>query len=353
MIVLGIESSCDETAAALLEDGRRILSSVVASQVSLHEPFGGVVPELASREHVDNICYVVEACFKEASAKGKAIGWSDIGAIAATQGPGLIGALMVGLMYGKAAAFALNLPFLGVNHLEGHIASVFLEHPDAPLPALSLVVSGGHTSLYYLRQATDREEIAKTGDDAAGEALDKLAKHLALGYPGGPVIERLAAHGNPNTVRFPLPKFAEPGLRFSFSGIKSAAIRYAESNGIGPVSPEATRTPEDLPGPLLDLVASYQTSVFDQLIKGIEGGLESREVASVQVSGGVSCNNELRRRVKQRFEGPGLAVLFPSPALTTDNAAMIAAAAYLRAAAGERDPWDLSADPNLTLRTKA
>ena len=209
MIVLGIESSCDETAAALLEDGRTILSSVVASQVALHEPFGGVVPELASREHVDNICYVVEACFKEASASGRTLGWKDVQAIAATQGPGLIGALMVGLMYGKAAAFALDIPFLGVNHLEGHIASVFLEHPDAPLPALSLVVSGGHTSLYYLRKATDREEIAKTGDDAAGEALDKLAKHLGLGYPGGPVIERLAAHGDPRAVRFPLPKFSD------------------------------------------------------------------------------------------------------------------------------------------------
>jgi N6-L-threonylcarbamoyladenine synthase len=349
LIVLGIESSCDETAAALLEDGRTILSSVVASQIAVHRPFGGVVPELASREHVDNICYAVDACFKEASTQGRPIGWSDIHAIAVTQGPGLIGALMVGLMYAKAAAFALKIPFLGVNHLEGHIASVFLEHPDTPLPALSLVVSGGHTSLYYLRRPTARQELARTGDDAAGEALDKLAKHLGLGYPGGPVIERLARHGNPNAVRFPLPRFNAPGLHFSFSGIKSSAVRYADSHGISAVTPEATEAPESLPRPLLDLVASYQGSVIDQLIKGIEGGLESREVAAIHVSGGVSCNAELRRRVEERFEDEGLPVYFPRTSLTTDNAAMIAAAAFLRASAGERAPWDLSADPNLAL----
>ena len=350
MLILGIESSCDETAAALLEDGRTILSSVVASQIAVHVPFGGVVPELASREHVDNICLVVDACFQEASSKGRPVTWTDLDAIAATRGPGLIGALMVGLMYAKSAAFALRLPFLAVNHLQGHIASVFLQHPEAPLPALSLVVSGGHTSLYYLREPSQPEELARTRDDAAGEALDKLAKHLGIGYPGGPVIERLAPLGNPKAIRFPLPKFTDESRDFSFSGIKSSAVRHAQLHGISPRNPGDVDQPENLPKELLDLLSSYQSSIIDQLLRGIERGLEGRQVASIQISGGVSCNNELRRRASEYFSAKGLPVYFPSPSLTTDNAAMIAAAAYLRAKVGERDPWDISADPNLRVK---
>jgi N6-L-threonylcarbamoyladenine synthase len=349
VIVLGIESSCDETAAALLQDGRTILSSTVASQIAVHVPFGGVVPELASREHVDNICYVVDTCFREAAVKGHEVGWQDLDAIAVTQGPGLVGALMVGLMYAKAAAFALKIPFLGVNHLDGHIASIFLEHGDVELPALSLVVSGGHTSLFYLKEQTTKEQLARTRDDAAGEALDKLAKHLGLGYPGGPVIERLAPHGDARAVRFTMPKFNEPGIHFSFSGIKSSAVRYTETRGIAAVTPEQTREPSLLPRPLLDLVASYQHSIIDQLLLGIDRALEGREVRSIHISGGVSCNGELRRRAEEHFYAQNLAVYFPRPGLTTDNAAMIAAAAYLRAASGQRDPWDLAADPNLPL----
>jgi len=347
LLILGIESSCDETAAALLQDGRTILASVVASQIPIHVPFGGVVPELASREHVDNICLVVDACFEEACSKGTPVSWRDLDVIAATRGPGLIGALMVGLTYAKSAAFALQIPFLAVNHLQGHIASVFLEHPDAPLPALSLVVSGGHTSLYYLEKPSSPEELARTTDDAAGEALDKIAKFLGLGYPGGPVVERLARYGDPEAIRFPLPKFTDEGFHFSFSGIKSAAVRYAQANGIQPRTPDETEDPERLPKQLLDLLASYQSRIIDQLLAGIERGLEEREVASIHISGGVSCNQELRRRAIEHFSGTRTPVLFPRPSLTTDNAAMIAAAAYLRAEAGESDPWNISPDPNL------
>jgi len=347
LLILGIESSCDETAAALLEDGHTILSSVVASQIAVHIPYGGVVPELASREHVDNICMVVDACFQEASAKGRPVSWQNVDAIAATRGPGLIGALMVGLTYAKSAAFALRIPFLAVNHLQGHIASVFLEHPNAPLPALSLVVSGGHTSLYSLLEPSHPQELARTTDDAAGEALDKLAKFLRLGYPGGPVIERLARHGDPKAIRFPLPKFTDQGFHFSFSGIKSSAVRHAQTHTVLPPDPGDLEQPERLSAELLNLLASYQSRIIDQLLNGIERGLSGREVASIHVSGGVSCNNELRRRAAEHFSSMGIPVYFPRPGLTTDNAAMIAAAAYLRAKAGESDPWDISADPNL------
>jgi len=351
LIILAIESSCDETAAALLKDRNQILSSVVASQIPVHVPYGGVVPELASREHVDNIGYVVAQCFSQAEQNGSPVGWGDLGAIAATRGPGLIGALMVGLVYAKSAAFALRIPFLGVNHLEGHIASIFLEHPAAELPALSLVVSGGHTSLYYLVKWHSYEQLARTRDDAAGEAFDKLAKYLGLGYPGGPIVERLAAGGNAKAVRFPLPRFTDRSLDFSFSGIKTSAIRYAETNRLTPQNPgnSGQGTP---PQPVLDLLASYQASIVDQLLIRTESALQGREVKSIHISGGVSCNGELRRRASEYFARFGLPVYFPHPALTTDNAAMIAAAAYIRAEAGEADPWDLPADPNLAVTSR-
>ncbi|MFQ5738473.1 MAG: tRNA (adenosine(37)-N6)-threonylcarbamoyltransferase complex transferase subunit TsaD [Acidobacteriota bacterium] len=345
MIVLGIESSCDETAAALLKDGTTILSSVVASQVSVHHDYGGVVPELASREHVDNICTVVSRCLEKAEFQLK-----DVDAIAVTRGPGLVGALLVGLSYAKGLAFALGIPFLGVNHLQGHICSVFLDHPEAEFPALSLVVSGGHTSLFYLRNATSCEELAKTRDDAAGEALDKLAKLLGLGYPGGPVIDLLAPRGRSDAIRFTLPRFSDGSLDFSFSGIKTAALRYVQEHGIEAVSPRAARSPRQIPAAVLDLLASYQKSIIDQLFDRLNRALQNRPVLSIHLSGGVSCNSELRARSQEFFAPRRLPVYFPRPALTTDNAAMIAAAAHLRLQAGESDPWDLQADPNLALR---
>ncbi len=340
MNVLGIETSCDETAAAVVEDGVRIRSSVVASQVKVHHNYGGVVPELASREHVDNICYVVERALGEAG-----VGWQDLGGIAVTRGPGLVGALLVGLTYAKALAYARGLPYVGVNHLEGHLYSVFLEHPEAPTPALSLVVSGGHTNLYYLEQGRrDYRLLARTRDDAAGEALDKLAKFLGLGYPGGPVIERLARQGNPRAVDFAVPRFSDGSLDFSYSGLKTAALRHARSLGL-----PFPLDPEQLPPAVLDLAASFQQAVIDQLIDRLERALRGLKVRAIHVSGGVSCNRALRAALETHFAPAGLPVLFPRPALTTDNAAMIAGAAYPRLSRGERDGWRLTAEAVLTV----
>ncbi len=339
MIILGLESSCDETAAALIEDGKTILSSVVSSQVPVHKEFGGVVPELASREHVDNICFVVEQCLQEAE-----LDWKQIDAIAVTRGPGLVGALLVGMAYAKGLAYALKIPFVGVNHLDGHIASILLDHPQAEFPALSLVVSGGHTSLFYLKEPGNYQEISRTCDDAAGEALDKLAKHLGLGYPGGPIIDRLAPRGNPKTIAFAIPRTSRNALDFSFSGIKTAALRHMQQNHLEPLE-----NAEEVPQPILDLVASYQSSIVDQLLDRLRKALKSHPVRSVQVSGGVSCNSELRRRSKEAFSRQELKVYFPQPRLTTDNAAMIAAAGAARLESQAADSFDLTADPNLKL----
>ena len=344
MITLGLESSCDETAAAVLENGDRLLSSVVASQVSTHHDFGGVVPELASREHIENICQVVARALARAG-----LTFQSLDAIAVTQGPGLVGALLVGLTYAKGLAFSLGIPFVGVNHLQGHIASVLLENPVAEFPALALVVSGGHTSLYYMTSPTQTEQLAQTLDDAAGEALDKLAKLLGLGYPGGPVIDRLSEFGNANAVSFSLPRISSGKLAFSFSGLKSAAVRWVGQQGILPVQRGAAHDPKQVPSQILDLLASYQKSIVDQLIDRLEQGLSGRHVRSIQLSGGVSCNSELRQRVRKHFEEKGIQVYYPSLDLTTDNAAMIAAAGVLRLRTGQRDDWDLQADPNLAL----
>ncbi len=346
MIVLGIESSCDETAAALVKDGKTILSSVVASQISVHADFGGVVPELASREHVENICFVTEQCLKEAH-----LTWTQVEALAVTQGPGLMGALLVGMTYAKGLAYALKIPFVGINHLEGHICSIFLDHPKAELPALSLVVSGGHTSLFYLKEVGNYQEISRTRDDAAGEALDKLSKYLGLGYPGGPVIDRLAPQGDPKAVSFSIPKISDGSLDFSFSGIKTAALRYMTENNISRLDAEASEDPQDLPQEILDLLASYQSSIIDQLLNRLKKSLKGREVRSIQISGGVSCNSELRRRATEAFQQQDLAVYYPRSELSTDNAAMIAAAAA-RIRPGASDPWNLTPDPNLALEAR-
>lgn len=350
MIVLGIETSCDETAAALLQDGHLALSSVVASQVSVHRKFGGVVPELASREHVQNIDKVVDYCFQEAARKGSAVDWKDISGIAVTQGPGLMGALLVGLAYAKAAAYALGVPFVGVNHLEGHLYSIFLDHPRAELPALSLVVSGGHTSLFELREPGNYRQISRTRDDAAGEALDKLSKYLGLGYPGGPVIDQLAPHGDPSPFPFTVPKISDGSLDFSFSGMKTAALRYIREHGIQPMKLSPDLDWKQAPQVVLNLVAGYQSSIVDQILDRLTRTVARlRTVRSIQISGGVSCNSELRRRCTERFENSSLPVYFPRPELTTDNALMIAAAGSQRLQTGPADPWNLPADPNLSL----
>ncbi len=345
MIVLGIESSCDETAAALVRDGTTVLSSVVASQIPVHTDFGGVVPELASREHVTNICFVTEQCLKEAS-----LTWTQIEAIAVTRGPGLMGALLVGMTYAKGLAYALKIPFVGINHLEGHICSIFLDHPEAELPAVALVVSGGHTSLFYLKEIGSYQEISRTRDDAAGEALDKLSKYLGLGYPGGPLIDRLAPRGDPKAVSFSIPKISDGSLDFSFSGIKTAALRYMTEHNISRLDAQVSEASQEVPQEILDLLASYQSSIIDQLLNRLKKSLKGREVRSIQISGGVSCNSELRRRATETFQQQDLAVYYPRSELTTDNAAMIAAAA-VRIRPGASDPWNLTADPNLPLKT--
>ena len=344
MNTLGIESSCDETAAAVVKDGERILSSVVASQIATHSSFGGVVPELASREHVDNICYVVERSLEEAD-----LDWQGLEAVAVTRGPGLVGALLVGLAFAKALAYSLRIPFIGVNHLEGHIYSVFMDHPGAETPALSLVVSGGHTNLYYLTEIGNYELIARSRDDAAGEALDKLSKHLGLGYPGGPVIERLSPAGDGGSVPFRVPKITDRSIDFSFSGIKTAALRHLENNNIAPLEVGPDPAAAEIPQNVLDLLASFQSSIIRQLIDRVNKALETRDVRSIHISGGVSCNRTLRSEFSSFFEREGVPVYFPKPALTTDNAAMIAGAAYQRLKAGQKDGWDLKANPNLRL----
>jgi N6-L-threonylcarbamoyladenine synthase len=324
MLVLGIESSCDETAAALVEDGRIILSNIVASQIATHRGFGGVVPELASREHLRNIGFVVRQAFREAQ---KTI--SDIDAIAVTQGPGLVGSLLVGVSYAKAMAFSAGKQLIPVNHIEGHLYSAFIENPGIEYPFLALTVSGGHTSLIYSTAPGHYETIGRTRDDAAGEALDKIAKFLGLGYPGGPIIDRLARNGDPGRYAFSIPKISDGRLDFSFSGFKTAALRYIQQEGIKP-----RRSGGKVSKAIFDLVASYQKAIVDTLVyqtKKAESGLRP---SSILLVGGVACNSLLRQTFKRTFEedparrdrGAAVPVFFPSPMLTTDNAAMIAAA---------------------------
>ena len=324
MLILGIESSCDETAAAIVEDGNKVRSNVIASQVKTHRSFGGVVPELASREHLRNIGYVVRQAFTDA---GKDYG--DIDGIAVAQGPGLIGSLLVGVSFAKAMAFSLKKPLIPVNHIEGHIYSAFIENPGIEYPFLALVVSGGHTSLVYSPEPGIYRSIGRTRDDAAGEALDKLSKFLGLGYPGGPVIDRLANKGDGRRFQFSIPKISDGRLDFSFSGFKTAALRIIHENGIKP-----RRSGGRISRIIVDLVTSYQEAIINTLVSQT-GKAESRlHPRSILLVGGVACNSHLRKAFKYTFEekrntrteARPVTVYYPSPIFTTDNAAMIAAA---------------------------
>ena len=341
MLVLGIESSCDETAAALVEDGRSVLSNTIASQIDTHRSFGGVVPELASREHLRNIGYVVRKAFDDA---GKSYGQID--GIAVTQGPGLIGSLLVGLSFAKAMAFALQKPLVPVNHIEGHIYSAFIEHAEIAYPLLALVVSGGHTSLILSSEPDRYQAVGRTRDDAAGEALDKLAKFLGLGYPGGPIIDRLAPRGDPRSFRFSIPKISDGSLDFSFSGFKTAALRHIEQAGIKPCRPG-----KPAPRRVLDLVASYQQAIVDTLVLQTRKAVRKHRPRSVLLVGGVACNSLLRETFSHAFaeEEHGCRVYYPSPILTTDNAAMIAAAGTPKLRAGAAAGLDLNAYADLPL----
>lgn len=397
--ILGIESSCDETAAAVVRSGEKLISNVVASQIATHRPYGGVVPELASREHLRAIVPVIRQALAEAEKT-----YESIDAIAVTQGPGLAGALLVGISYAKALAFALEKPLIAVNHLEGHIHAVLLEerqkgHRELRFPVLALVVSGGHTHLYLAEQHGESwsyENIGHTRDDAAGEAFDKVAKLLGLGYPGGPVIDRLSTHGDPKAVKFATPQIKHPDRRtvaapkkasenkqeswssgrprpdapdarrprfdFSYSGIKTAVLRYAETSNLALSIDARRRALSQIAKPkledylansdkqILDLVASFQRAMVSDLVAKTLAAAREYEVATVFVTGGVAANNELRQTFEQEAAREGLPVYFPSRPLSTDNAAMIAAAAYPKFVAKDFAAMDFSAEAGMALR---
>ena len=339
MLVLGIETSCDETAAAIVRDGKEILSNVIYSQVKTHTPYGGVVPELASREHLQKIRPIVEQALTDAG-----VTLDDIDGIAATSGPGLIGSLLVGLTYAKALSFSKHKPLTAVNHIEGHIYSVSFEHPNAEFPALALVVSGGHTNLFWVESETGDfrhlkyKLVGKTRDDAAGEAYDKVAKLIGLSYPGGPIIDRLAKQGNRDAIPFSMVKISDRSLDFSFSGIKTAVLRMIKEN---------EKLKED---PLrLDLCASFQEAVVNMLWSTTLRAAELLHPQSILLSGGVAANSRLREVFAERTAEAGLKFYYPKPILTTDNAAMIAAAGTAKLMRGETVDIDANADPNLRL----
>jgi N6-L-threonylcarbamoyladenine synthase len=340
MLVLGIETSCDETAAAVVRDSNVIVSSVIASQIETHKRFGGVVPELASREHLDKIVPIVNEALARAQVRA-----TDVDGVAVTIGPGLVGSLLVGVSYAKAMAFALHKPLVGVNHIEGHIYSVAFENPPVRYPALALIVSGGHTNLFDIAAPGKYRVVARTRDDAAGEAFDKVSKLLGLGYPGGPIIERLARDGDARAVKFSLPRMADGSRDFSFSGLKTAVTKYVRETGLQPV------TNGEAPSQAIkDVAASFQSVVIRSLVGTMSKFAEELEPDTIIVAGGVACNMALRKAAQAAATRLGAPAYFPSPHLSTDNAAMIAAAGTAKLLAGERSGFDLNADVSLRLQ---
>ncbi len=332
-LCLGIETSCDETAAAVVKDGREILSSVVASSAELHKVYGGVVPEIASRRHIELILPVIDQALNEAG-----VSLDDIALIAATQGPGLVGSLLVGLMAAKALAFARNIPFIGVNHIEGHIYANFLAHPELMPPAICLTVSGGHTELLYIEKFGSYSRLGRTRDDAAGECLDKVGRMLGLPYPAGPVIDRLAMEGNPQAYSLPRGLAGEETLDFSFSGLKTAAMN--EIN-------RAKQRGEEIA--VADFAASLMEAVVDVLVDRALKAAEATGAQRVMLSGGVAASRVLRARMEAACRERSLEFYAPPIALCTDNAAMIASAGYFRHLGGEISPLSLNAEPSLRL----
>lgn len=333
VLILAIESSCDETAAAVIKNGRIVLSNVISSQIALHTLYGGVVPEIASRKHMEQINPVIKMALNEAN-----VTLDDITAIAVTYGPGLVGALLVGVAQAKAIAFAKNKPLVGVHHIEGHICANYIENPELKPPFVSLVVSGGHTHLVLVKDYGEYEIIGRTRDDAAGEAFDKVARAVGLGYPGGPKIDRLAKEGNPDAIEFPRAHVDGSAYDFSFSGIKSAVLNYI--NGCEMKKIEVNKA---------DLVASFQKAVIDALVSRAMLAVKEFEMDKLALAGGVAANSALRSALEKACEEANVKFYRPSPIFCTDNAAMIGVAGYYEYEKGVRHGWDLNAIPNLKL----
>lgn len=333
ILILAIESSCDETAAAVVKNGREVLSNVISSQIELHTQFGGVVPEIASRKHIEKINQVIMQALTDAGTTLK-----DISAIGVTYGPGLVGALLVGVAEAKAIAYAAKKPLIGVHHIEGHVAANYIEHPDLKPPFICLIVSGGHTHLVVVKDYGEFEIIGRTRDDAAGEAFDKVARAVGLGYPGGPKIDREAQKGNRHAIEFPRAKVEGAPYDFSFSGLKSAVLNHIN---------RAKMTGEEINVP--DLAASFQNAVVEALVSRSVLAAQEYGYDKLAIAGGVAANSALREEMQKACIREGLRLYYPSPVLCTDNAAMIGAAAYYEYQKGKRHGWDLNAIPNLKL----
>ena len=331
MKLLAFESSCDETSCAVIEDGRKILSDVISSQVPIHKKFGGVVPEIASRHHIEDVLPVAEEALSEAGCT-----WQDMDAIAVTQGPGLVGALLVGVAAAKAAAWALGKPLIAVNHMEGHIFANLLQYPDLEPPFLSLVVSGGHTMLVVVKDYNTFELLGQTRDDAAGEAFDKIARVMGYPYPGGPHIDRLAKEGDPDAIHFPLAMAKEHNFDFSFSGLKSAVINYLHTADMK----KETVSHENV-------AASFQKAVVDVLVTKAMAAIDQTGLSTIALAGGVAANSGLREALEKACKTRGIRMCRPDPILCTDNGAMIGCRAYYMALAGDFAPMTLNADPRL------
>ena len=331
--ILAIESSCDETAAAVVKNGREVLSNVISSQIALHTVYGGVVPEIASRKHIEKINQVIEEALADAGMT-----LDEMTAVGVTYGPGLVGALLVGVSAAKAIAYAKKLPLIGVHHIEGHVSANFIENPELEPPFLCLIVSGGHTHLVIMKDYGEFEIIGRTRDDAAGEAFDKVARAIGLGYSGGPKIDRAAREGNPHAMEFPRARIEGAPYDFSFSGLKSAVLNYLNREKMA--GREVSRN---------DLAASFQNAVVDVLVSRTVLAAEDYGILDVVIAGGVASNSALRSAMKEACGRKGFRFYEPSPILCTDNAAMIGAAAYYEYQKGRRSGWDLNAVPNLKL----
>ncbi|KSV58586.1 tRNA (adenosine(37)-N6)-threonylcarbamoyltransferase complex transferase subunit TsaD [Acetivibrio ethanolgignens] len=333
ILILGIESSCDETAASVVRNGREVLSNVISSQIELHKLYGGVVPEIASRKHIEKINQVVEEALEEAK-----VTLEEIDAIAVTYGPGLVGALLVGVAAAKAIAYAAKKPLVGVHHIEGHVSANFIEHKELEPPFLCLIVSGGHTHLVVVKDYGEYEIIGRTRDDAAGEAFDKVARAIGLGYPGGPKIDKLSKEGNSKAITFPRAKVGDSEYDFSFSGLKSAVLNYLNS---------CTMKEEAVC--VADVAASFQASVVDVLVSHTIAAAKEFGFSTVALAGGVASNSGLREGMEKACQENGLRLCYPSPIFCTDNGAMIGVAGYYEYMKGTRHGWDLNAVPNLKL----